>query len=46
MTPYHRDADLITAHVGREREKEHLQNNYKTKSEQIKLSKTYPSMWP
>jgi hypothetical protein len=43
--PYPRDADLRTAHVERERERErtHLQNNIKTKSEQLKLSKIYLS---
>jgi hypothetical protein len=34
------------AHVGRGRERAHLQNNIKVKSEQLKLSKTDPSMWP
>jgi hypothetical protein len=34
-----------TAHVERERET-HMQNNIKAKTEQLKLSKTYPSMWP
>jgi hypothetical protein len=33
-----------TAHAERERET-HLQNNIKAKPEQLKLSKTYPSMW-
>jgi hypothetical protein len=28
------------------RERAHLQNNIKAKLEQLKLSKTYPSMWP
>jgi hypothetical protein len=36
---------LETAHVGRERERTHLQNNFKAKPEQIKLGKTYPSTW-
>jgi hypothetical protein len=31
------------AHAGRERERTHLQNNIKTKPEQLKLSKTDPS---
>jgi hypothetical protein len=35
-----------TAHVGRERERTHLQNNIKAKTEQLKLSKTDPSTWP
>jgi hypothetical protein len=33
------------AHVGRERERTHLQNNIKAKPEKLKLSKTYPSTW-
>jgi hypothetical protein len=33
------------AHTEKERERAHLQNNIKTKPEQLKLSKTYPSMW-
>jgi hypothetical protein len=32
------------ARADRERET-HLQNNIKAKSDQLKLSKTYPSMW-
>jgi hypothetical protein len=35
-----------TAHSERERERAHLQNNIKEKHEQLKLSKTYLSMWP
>jgi hypothetical protein len=42
-TPCPRGADLRTAHVGRERERTHLQNNNKAKLEQLKLSKIYPS---
>jgi hypothetical protein len=34
-----------TAHAGRERERAHLQNNIKAKPEQLKLNKTYSSMW-
>jgi hypothetical protein len=34
-----------TAHAGRGRERTHLQNNIKAKPEQIKLSKTDPSIW-
>jgi hypothetical protein len=34
------------AHTEKERERAHLQNNIKAKPEQLKLSKTYPSMWP
>jgi hypothetical protein len=34
---------LEMAHAGREREREHLQNNIKAKHKQLKLSKTYPS---
>jgi hypothetical protein len=33
------------AHTDRERERRHLQNNIKATSEQLKLSKTDPSMW-
>jgi hypothetical protein len=33
------------AHIGRERERTHLQNNTKIKPEQLKLSKTDSSMW-
>jgi DNA invertase Pin-like site-specific DNA recombinase len=33
------------AHTERERERAHLQNNIKAKPEQLKLNKTYPSMW-
>jgi hypothetical protein len=33
------------AHAERERERAHLQNNIKAKPEQLKLSKTYPSLW-
>jgi hypothetical protein len=36
---------LRMAHANRERET-HLQNNIKAKPEQLKLSKTDPSMWP
>jgi hypothetical protein len=32
-----------TAHVGRERERTHMQNNIKAKPEQLKFSKTYLS---
>jgi dynactin complex subunit len=34
-----------TTPVERERERAHLQNNIKTKPEQLKLSKTYVSTW-
>jgi hypothetical protein len=34
-----------TAHAESERERAHLQNNIKAKSEQQKLSKTYPLTW-
>jgi hypothetical protein len=45
MTPYPIDADLRNG-SRREGEREtHLQNN-KAKLEQLKLSKTDPSMWP
>jgi hypothetical protein len=47
MVPCPRDADLKTgSHRNREREREHLQNNIKAKSRQLKLNKTYPSTWP
>jgi hypothetical protein len=44
----HRALEMPTsemAHAGRERERTHLQNNIKAKTEQQKLSKTNPSMW-
>jgi hypothetical protein len=37
---------LRMAHTDSERERAHLQNNIKPKSEQLKLGRTYPSMWP
>jgi hypothetical protein len=47
MTPYRRDADLRNgSHWEGERERTHLQNNTKTMPEQLKLSKTDPSIWP
>jgi hypothetical protein len=36
----------VSINVRKEGERTHLQNNIKTKPEQLKLSKTYPSMWP
>jgi hypothetical protein len=46
MTSCPRDADLRnSSHRERERET-HKQNNIKAKSEQLKLHKTDPSMWP
>jgi hypothetical protein len=36
---------LETVHAGRERERTHMQNNIKAKTEQLKHSKTYPSTW-
>jgi hypothetical protein len=36
---------LEMAHVRRERDGEHLQNNIKTKLEQLKLIKTDSSIW-
>jgi hypothetical protein len=33
------------AHIGRERERIHLQNNIKAKAEQLKFSKTDPLKW-
>jgi hypothetical protein len=46
---WHLTLDVPTSeplHAGRERERTHLQNNNKAKSEQLKLSKTYQSTWP
>jgi hypothetical protein len=46
MTPFLRDVDLRIAHVRRGGgEKEHLQNINKVKPEQLKLRKSYPSIW-
>jgi hypothetical protein len=36
---------LRTAHAERDKERAHLQNNVKATPEQLKLSKTSPSMW-
>jgi hypothetical protein len=36
---------LETAYDGRKGERKHLQDNIKTKLEQLNLSKTDPSMW-
>jgi hypothetical protein len=38
-------SSLETAHARKERERRHLQNNNKAKSEQLTLNKTYPSTW-
>jgi hypothetical protein len=35
-----------TAHIEKERERAHLQNNIKAKPKHLKLSKTYPSTSP
>jgi hypothetical protein len=46
MTPSLEMSTSEMAHVGRERERTQLQNNNKTKPEQLKLNKTNLSMWP
>jgi hypothetical protein len=38
----HKDKDLRTTQVRREREREHMENNNKAKPEYLKLNKTYP----
>jgi hypothetical protein len=43
--PCPRDANLRNG-SRQEGERAQLQNNIKTKPEQLNLSKTYPSMWP
>jgi hypothetical protein len=45
-TPYPRDANLKN-NSRRKGERGHTcKNNIKAKPEQLKLNKTYPSMWP
>jgi hypothetical protein len=44
MAPYPRDANLRNG-SRREGERETLLQNNKAKPKQLKLSKTYPSMW-